>query len=187
MGKKKEEELEQTEPETLEEVSSKEEAGEETAEPEVGKEEGAREEPSLEEKLQECEDRYLRVHADFENIKRRMEKEKNQAIAWANESFASDLLTVIDSLDMAIQIDDKEAFEKLKEGVELTKDNLVKTFEKHGIKEISTGEGFDPNLHEAVMQVDSEEHEANQIVQVLQKGYLCKEKVIRPTMVSISK
>jgi molecular chaperone GrpE len=176
--KEEQENIEETEqPEICEtEVEAQEEVQEEETQ-----------EPSLEEKLKEAEDKYLRVHADFENIKRRMEKEKIQAIAWANESFASDLLTVIDSLDMAIKIDNKDAFEDLKKGVELTKDNLVKAFEKHGIKEIPTEDGFDPNLHEAVMQVESEEHNEKDIVQVLQKGYTCKEKVIRPTMVSICK
>lgn len=178
--------------EKKDEVESQEEtANEESIEnEEVDTEETAEETPeeiSCEDKLKEAEDKYLRVHADFENIKRRMEKEKTQAIAWANESFAADLLTALDSLDMALQIDDKEQFEKLKEGVELTKNNLISAFEKHGIKEVSTDEGFDPNLHEAVMQVESEDHKEQEIVQVLQKGYMCREKVIRPTMVSICK
>ena len=174
--------------EKKDEVENQEEtANEESTESEEVETEEKAEEISCEDKLKEAEDKYLRVHADFENIKRRMEKEKTQAIAWANESFASDLLTALDSLDMALQIDDENAFEKLKEGVELTKDSLIKTFEKHGIKEISTEEGFDPNLHEAVMQVESEDHKEQEIVQVLQKGYMCREKVIRPTMVSICK
>ncbi len=144
-------------------------------------------EPTCEEKLKEAEDKFLRVHADFENIKRRLEKEKSMAIDFANESFAKDLLSVLDSLDMALQIDEAEAFDKLKEGVELTRDNLLRAFEKHGVIEIDTQEGFDPNVHEAVMQVDSEDHEEKDIVQVLQKGYTCKSRVLRPTMVSICK
>ena len=181
----KEEEIEQPENDTeLKEETVEEEAVESEV---VEEEEAKEEEPSFEDKFKEAEDKYLRVHADFENIKRRLEKEKTQAIAWANESFAGDLLTVIDSLDMAIKIDDKEAFEDLKKGVELTKDNLIKAFEKHGIKEIGTEDGFDPNLHEAVMQVESKEHQEQDIVQVLQKGYSCRDKVIRATMVSICK
>lgn len=172
-----------------EEKSEQTEEVEETQEVEEESTEVAEEitEPSLEEKLKEAEEKYIRVHADFENIKKRMEREKAMAIDYANESFSKDLLSVIDTLDMALQTDDAEAFDKLKEGVELTRDNLIKTFEKHGVKEIETAEGFDPNVHEAVMQVPSDDHEENAIVQVLQKGYSCKSRVIRPTMVSICK
>lgn len=172
-----------------EEKSEQTEEVEETQEVEEESTEAAEEitEPSLEEKLKEAEEKYIRVHADFENIKKRMEREKAMAIDYANESFSKDLLSVIDTLDMALQTDDAEAFDKLKEGVELTRDNLIKTFEKHGVKEIETAEGFDPNVHEAVMQVPSDDHEENAIVQVLQKGYSCKSRVIRPTMVSICK
>ncbi len=173
--------------EELDNQEEQEETTEEVVETAAEAEEEAKPEPTCEDKLKEAEDKYLRVHADFENIKKRMEREKAQAISWANESFAGDLLSVIDSLEMALNINDKEQFDQLKEGVQLTKDNLIKAFEKHGIKEIATEEGFDPNIHEAVMQVESEEHEEKDIVQVLQKGYIYKEKVIRPTMVSICK
>ena len=141
-------------------------------------------------KAQEAEDKYLRTHADFENIKKRLEKEKYQAIDYASEKFAKDLLATLDTLEMALQSADSnesedEVIEKIKEGIELTIKSLMTTFEKHDISVVETEE-FDPQLHNAVMQVASEDHEAGQIVQVMQKGYMYKERLLRPAMVSIA-
>ena len=140
-------------------------------------------------KAQEAEDKYLRTHADFENIKKRLEKEKYQAIDYASEKFAKDLLSTVDTLEMALASansdqNDQELIEKIKEGIELTLKNLISTFEKHNITVIETQE-FDPQVHNAVMQVESENHENGQIVQVMQKGYMYKERLLRPAMVSI--
>ena len=141
-------------------------------------------------KAQEAEDKYLRTHADFENIKKRLEKEKYQAIDYASEKFAKDLLTTLDTLEMALQSantdeNENEVIIKIKEGIELTIKSLMTTFEKHDISIVETEE-FDPQVHNAVMQVESENHEAGQIVQVMQKGYLYKERLLRPAMVSIA-
>lgn len=145
----------------------------------------------LEAKLKESEDKYFRVHADFENIKKRLEKEKYQAIDYASEKFAKDLLAPIDSLEMALQsanveLDASELLTKLKEGISLTIKNFNTTFEKHNISKIETDGEFDPNVHNAVMQVDSENHETGQIVSELQKGYMLKDRLLRPSMVSIA-
>ncbi len=145
---------------------------------------------AAEEKAQEAHDKYLRTHADFENIKKRLEKEKYQAIDYASEKFAKDLLTTMDTLEMALQsanseADPSELIEKMKEGIELTLKNMVTTFEKHDISVVETEE-FDPQVHNAVMQVDSDEKESGQIVQVMQKGYMYKERLLRPAMVSIA-
>ena len=148
----------------------------------------------LEAKLKEAEDKYLRVHADFENIKKRLEKEKYQAIDYASEKFAKDLLAPIDSLEMALAAEEAakdmpsdELLAKLKEGVELTIKNFYTAFEKHDITVVETEGDFDPNFHDAVMQIDSPDHEDGQIVQRLQKGYKLKERLLRPAMVSICK
>lgn len=147
----------------------------------------------LQKQLTECEDKYLREYAEFDNIKKRMEKEKFQAIGYAHEQFARDLLSVIDALDNAsLAIEGKEEvtpemFTQLKEGIELTISQFGKTFEKHGVELVSVENGFDPNFHEAVMKVDSPEHEEGQIVQVLQKGYKIKDRLLRSAMVSIAK
>lgn len=147
----------------------------------------------LEEKLKESEEKFIRVHADFENIKKRLEKEKYAAIDFASEKFAKDLLTPIDTLEMALAAEEAadlpsdELLVKLKEGVELTIKNFVTAFEKHNISVVETQGEFDPNLHNAVMQIDSEDHEDGEIVQQLQKGYLLKERLLRPAMVSVCK
>jgi len=142
--------------------------------------------------LKAWEDKYLRMHAEFENIKRRMEREKEKSVVYAQEQFARDLLPVIDSLELALSSIPRdegsdEHLAKLREGVQLTLEQFVKTFEKHHIKVVEIDGGFDPNFHDAVMQVDSDEHESGQIVQVLQKGYMYKERLLRPAMVSVAK
>ena len=147
----------------------------------------------LEEKLIESDDKYLRVHAEFENIKKRLEREKYQAIDYAQEAFAKDLLPVSDTLELALNHSDStkenalEVLEKFKEGIDLTIKKLNDVFEKHGIEIIDCDGEFDPNFHNAVMQVDSDEHEAGQIVQKLQKGYAYKSRTLRPAMVSVAK
>ena len=143
-----------------------------------------------EDKAKEAEDKFLRTHADFDNIKKRLEKEKYQAIDYASEKFAKDLLSTMDTLEMALQSatsegSSDELIEKLKEGIELTIKSMLTTFEKHDISVVDTDE-FDPQVHNAVMQVESENHESGQIVQVMQKGYMYKERLLRPAMVSIA-
>ena len=146
----------------------------------------------LEAKLKESEDKYFRVHADFENIKKRLEKEKYQAIDYASEKFAKDLLAPIDTLEMALAAEEaadlpaEELLAKLKEGVELTIKNFYTAFDKHDISIIETDGEFDPNFHDAVMRVDSPDHESGQIVQVMQKGYKFKDRLLRASMVSIA-
>jgi len=147
----------------------------------------------LKAKVAELEDKYLREHADFENIKKRMEKEKAQAVAYAHEQFARDLLSVIDSLEQAknsVESQDEptsEIFDQLKEGIDLTLSQFEKIFKKHGIELVSIDGGFDPNFHDAVMQVDSDEHKEGEIVQLLQKGYKIKDRLLRSAMVSVAK
>jgi len=140
----------------------------------------------------EWKDKYLRAHADFENTKRRLEKDKSNAVAYANESFASDILAVIDSFENAISSinsseDDSEVLANMKEGVNLTYEQLKKILEKNSIKEVETQGDFNPELHQAIMQVESDEHEVGQIVQVMQKGYTIKDRILRPAMVSTCK
>lgn len=149
---------------------------------------------ALQEQLKQSEDKYFRVHADFENIKKRLEKEKYSAIDYASEKFAKDLLAPIDTLEMTLAAEEaatdlpvEELLGKLKEGVELTIKNFYTAFEKHDISTIDTDGEFDPNFHNAVMQIDSPDHEDGQVVAQLQKGYKFKERLLRPAMVSICK
>ncbi len=147
----------------------------------------------LKAKNQELEDKYLRELADFENIKKRLEREKSQAVSYANEEFARDLLPVIDSMDFAAdsankaENEDSEYADKLKEGINLTIEQFKKVMQKHGIELIDVDEGFNPHYHDAVMQVESDEHDEGEIVELLQKGYKIKDRVLRPAMVSVAK
>jgi molecular chaperone GrpE len=141
--------------------------------------------------LAASEDRYHRVHADFENIKKRLEKEKYQALEYSNEKFARDLIPVIDALEGAIKAKNTNAepaslLEKVSEGVELTMKQFLSVMEKHGVKPVSEDEPFDPNIHHAVQQVDSPDHESGEIVSTFQKGYKYKERTLRDAMVVIA-
>jgi len=148
----------------------------------------------LKDEVAQWEDKFLRTHASFENSKRLLAKDKAAAVAYANESFASDILTVIDSLDSALSMinnvdetDANEFLKKMKEGLTLVDEQLHKVLEKNHIKPVACDKEYDPNLHQAIMQVDSDEHESGQIVQVMQKGYTIKDRVLRPAMVSTAK
>ena len=145
---------------------------------------------AAEEKAKEAEDKFLRTHADFENIKKRLEKEKYNAIDYASEKFAKDLLAPIDALQMAIisanaDVEPEQLVEKLKEGIELTVKAFNKAFEKHDITEVEYDE-FNPEYHNAVQQVPSEDVESGQIVMVMQKGYKFKDRLLREAMVSVA-
>jgi molecular chaperone GrpE len=162
--------------------------------------EETQEQNSLEDELKKCQEElanqkneYLRAYADLENTKKRLEKDKNNAVAFANEAFAKDLLTVLDTFENAlnsieqIKSSDEESIEKIKEGIKLTYDKLLSVLKKHGVEEVSCDGEFDPNYHQAVMQVESDEHNSGDIVQVLQKGYTLKDRLLRPAMVSSCK
>jgi len=142
----------------------------------------------------EYKDKYLRAHADFENSKRRLEKDKMNAVSYANESFAKDILAVMDSFENALasmesadEENSSEVLTNMKEGVNLTFDQLKKILEKNSIKEVSCEGEFDPEVHQAIMQVESDDHEVGDVVQVMQKGYTIKDRILRPAMVSTCK
>jgi len=141
-------------------------------------------------RAKEAEDKFLRTHADFENIKKRLEKEKYSAIDYASEKFAKDLLAPIDAMQMAMlsangDVEAEVLVEKLKEGFELTVKAFNKAFEKHDITEVEYDE-FNPDYHNAVMQADSDTVESGQIVMVMQKGYKFKDRLLREAMVSVA-
>ena len=140
----------------------------------------------LEEKLVEAEAQVLYVKAEGENIRKRSVEDIDKARKFALERFSGELLSVKDSLDAALTVENAN-LESYKNGVELTQKQLINVFEKFGINEINAlGEKFDPNQHQAISMVESEE-EPNKILTVLQKGYLLNERVIRPALVTVSK
>jgi len=163
----------------------------ETTESSEAVEEVSNELETLQTEVASLKDKYARVHADFDNIKKRLEREKYQALEYANEKFAKDLIPVVDSLGMAIgaaQIEAEPAvlLEKLQEGVELTMKQLLNVLEKHGVTPVDESEPFDPNIHNAVQSVDSPDHESGAIVNTFQKGYRYKERTLRDAMVVIA-
>jgi len=140
----------------------------------------------LEEKLAEAQAQVLYVKAEGENIRKRSFEDIDKARKFALEKFSGELLSVKDSLDAALTVENANV-DSYKNGVELTQKQLINVFEKFGIHEIKAlGEKFDPNQHQAIGMVESEE-EPNKILTVLQKGYLLNERVIRPALVTVSK
>jgi len=143
------------------------------------------------EELKKRVDEVLRAYSKCENDKKILQKETENAIEYAYEKFAKDLLPVVDSLELAIEhakkLENKEeAFDKLLEGVELTLKKMLDTFKNHGIEPVEHKE-FNPEFHQAVQNVTSNEHKEGEIVDIYQKGYLLKGRVIRPSMVTINK
>ena len=160
-------------------------AEEETAEDKSSEEEGkaCEEAPSAEEEA--LNTKYLRLMADFQNYKRRTEKEKNDIYAFANEKIVSELLNVIDNFERALDAGNEG--DSFVEGMNLIFKQLQGVLERAGVVEIEAlGREFDPNFHHAVMTEDSEEYESGKITAVLQKGYLLNDKVIRPSMVKVA-
>lgn len=140
----------------------------------------------LEEELGKQKDEYLRVFADFENTKKRLEKEKYTALEYANEKFAGDLLSVVDSLKGAmLGIQDEN--DPVKKGLKLTLEQLYIAFEKYGIKEVSEKLPFDSKFHQAIQNMPSDKHKDGEIIQTLQTGFTYKERLLRPAMVVVCK
>jgi len=162
---------------------------------EIEERENSQEDSELEkcqEELATERDRFLRAHADFENMKKRIEKEKHNALIYANEAFAKDLLTVLDTFENALKSIEQvkaseEAVDEIKKGMVLTYEQLLSILKKHGVQEVECIGEFDPNFHQAVTQLESDEHESGEIVNVLQKGYKLKERLLRPSMVTTCK
>ena len=145
----------------------------------------------LQNEINELKEKYARVHADFDNIKKRLEREKYTAVEYANEKFAKDMIPVVDSLQMALKSAEADAapeelITKLKEGIELTLKQFMTALEKHGVTMVSHDEPFDPNIHNAVQSVDHPEIESGEIVQTFQTGYKYKERPLREAMVVVA-
>ncbi len=141
------------------------------------------------EELDELNNRFMRLQADFNNYKKRVEKEKETIYAYATEELMTELLTVLDNFDRALSsANDKEKDSALYEGVKMISDQFLVALKKAGLEEIDAlNQKFDPNLHHGVAQEESDEYDEDTILQVFQKGYKLKDKVIRPSMVKISK
>lgn len=142
----------------------------------------------LEEKTAEAHanhDRVLRERAELENFKKRMQREKADAIRFASEPLIRDLLPVVDNLERAIA--HAGSGQSVVEGVRLVLKSLQDILERHGVKRIeAVGAPFDPSLHEAMAQVESAEHEPNRVVAQHHSGYLLHDRLLRPALVTVS-
>jgi len=146
---------------------------------------------SCKKELGALKERLMRISADLQNYKRRIEKEKVQWMNIAQSELLIDLLPIFDDLDRALQeIKKEEEITEVKlfvEGFEMISKLFYKFFDKYGIKEIVETKKFDPNLHEAISQVESPDHNAGEIVEILQKGFMLRDKVLRPAKVVAAK
>ena len=140
-------------------------------------------------KLQESEEKVLRLAADFENTKKRLERERDTSLKYAEENVLKELLPGIDNIERAMdQAQEANNIDSLLEGVELTRDGLLATLEKFGVKAIeSAGEPFDPNIHDAIGMEETDEMEPNFVLREFQKGYEYKDRLLRPAKVIVSK
>lgn len=137
--------------------------------------------------IDEYKNRWYRAQADFDNFRKRTQKEIQDIHLYAGEQLINDILPVVDNFERAMDsIEDREG--PIYKGIQLIYQQLKKVLEKYDVKEIDAqGKTFDPRFHEAVMQVESQEYENDTVIEVLQKGYLFHTKVIRPSMVKVAK
>ena len=150
---------------------------------------------SPEEKITELEDKVARTFAEMENQRRRFEKEKEDAFEYGGYSFAKEALNLIDNLERSkhvLENDDKlketEALKKTLEHLEIIKKDLISIFEKNNIKAIDClNKKLDPNFHQAMMEVEDETKEPGTIIQEIQKGFTIKDRLLRPSLVGVSK
>jgi molecular chaperone GrpE len=148
-----------------------------------------------EEKIKELEDKLTRTFAEMENQRRRFEKEKDDAFDYGGFSFAKEALNLVDNLERSKKIlesdeilKDTEALKKTLEHFEIISKDMVSIFSKNGITPVvSIGKKLDPNQHQAMMEIDDDQKEPGTIVQEIQKGFMMKDRLLRPALVGISK
>ena len=137
-------------------------------------------------------DRYLRAMAEMDNFRKRAARDKEDAIKYGNEKLIKDILPILDSLDRALhQASDMTArnnFEAFQQGLELIHSQILGCLERHGVEKVAAkGEEFDPDRHQALMQVETPEMEGNRVVDEYESGYTLNGRLLRPSKVSVSK
>ncbi|HDK3513176.1 TPA: nucleotide exchange factor GrpE [Staphylococcus aureus] len=142
----------------------------------------------LQQLADENEEKYLRLYAEFENYKRRIQKENEIYKTYQAQRVLTDILPAIDNIERALQIEgDDETFKSLQKGVQMVHESLINALKDNGLEVIKTeGEAFDPNIHQAVVQDDNPDFKSGEITQELQKGYKLKDRVLRPSMVKVN-
>lgn len=147
-------------------------------------------------KLQEKEkeaaenyDKYVRAVAELDNYRKRAAREKADSLKYGQENLIRDILPQVDSLERALEhADTSDNFEAFKQGLKLVKEHFLGCLEKHGVEKIDAcGKIFDPNVHEAMLQVESDNHENNKVLEEFETGYTLNGRLLRPAKVSVSK
>ena len=152
-------------------------------------------EESPEEKLKTVQDKLLRTMAEMENQRRRFEKEKKEAFEFGGFNFAAESLLLLDNIDRAIvsfkndeSLKNNKDLNKIIDGIEIVKKDLVSIFKKNGIETIECiYKKFDPNFHQAMLEVENNTKEPGTVIQEIQKGYMMKGRLLRPSLVGVSK
>ena len=152
-------------------------------------------EETPEEKLKVTQDKLLRTMAEMENQRRRFEKEKQEAFEFGGFNFAAESLLLIDNIDRAIvsfkndeSLKNNKDLNKIIDGIEIVKKDLVSIFKKNGIEAIECiNKKFDPNFHQAMLELEDNTKETGTVVQEMQKGYMMKSRLLRPSLVGVTK
>lgn len=142
---------------------------------------------ALQDEVNQLRNDYARAYADTENMRKRLQNEADTTRKYRIQSFAIEILPVIDNLERALEQETSKENEAFKKGVEMIYHQLVDALKKEGVEEIKAdGEKFDPNFHQAIMTEKVENLESGMVVQVLQKGYMLKDRILRASMVKVS-
>ena len=152
-------------------------------------------EESAEEKLKKTHEKLLRSMAEMENQRRRFEKEKEEAFEFGGFNFARESLSLLDNIDRAIssfkndeKLKDNKDLNKIIDGIDVIKKDLISIFKKNGIEAIECiDKKFDPNFHQAMLEIDNSTKEPGTIIQEVQKGYMMKNRLLRPSLVGVVK
>lgn len=185
MSKKKKIHIKTEEEETK---TPEEESAKSETEPEAEVvEEGPSELEKAQQEAKDLRDEMLRMHAETDNLRKRLQKEKQESVQFANERLIKHLIPIFENLDRALKAPDTNV-ESLKEGVRMTVDQALALFKKENVEPIqAVGEPFDPSIHEVLSQIESDDHDENTVIEEFSKGYLMNGRVLLPSKVVTSK
>jgi len=161
----------------------------------VEKENASPKEETVEDKLKVVQEKLLRTMAEMENQRRRFEKEKKEAFEFGGFNFAGESLSLLDNIDRAIisfkndeNLKNNKDLNKIIDGIEIVKQDLVSIFKKNGITPIEcVNKKFDPNFHQAMLEIEDNTKEAGTVIQEIQKGFMMKDRLLRPSFVGVTK
>jgi molecular chaperone GrpE len=152
-------------------------------------------EETLEDKLRNSQDKLLRTLAEMENQRRRFERERQEAFEFGGFNFAKESLSLIDNIERAItsfkndeKLNENKNLNTIINGIEIVKKDLISIFKKNGIESIvCLNKKFDPNFHQAILEVENDSKESGIVIQEIQKGYMMKDRLLRPSLVGVTK